>query len=59
MPTFVCPAITTAKVTCVVEAETLEEAKAKFKAGDWDEYDDDGGEVQTVECDWRKTKLDD
>jgi hypothetical protein len=58
MPMFVCPAIVTSKVTCVVEAASLEEAKAKFKAGEWDEYDDDGGEVQTVECNWQNTKSD-
>lgn len=55
---WVCPAIVTSKVTCYVEAETLDAAKAKFKAGAWEDYDEDGGEVQSVECDWKQTTPD-
>jgi len=58
MPHYICDAIVTSKVTCTIEADTLEEARAKAKCGDWDEYDEDGGEVQSVECDLKTVRPD-
>ncbi len=51
MPKFICDAVVTSSVTCHVEAKDLEEAKLKFRKGEWDDYDEDGGEVQKVDCD--------
>jgi hypothetical protein len=50
MKKFICEATVTSKVTCYVEANSLEDAKDMFKAGDWEDYDDDGGTVQSVDC---------
>lgn len=38
--------------------DAWDEAREKFRTGDWDEYDEDGGEVQSVECDTPRTRLD-
>lgn len=46
---FICDATTTTKVVCAVEASSLEEARALFKDGKWDDYDE--GETIDVSCD--------
>lgn len=58
MPVYKCEATVTSAVTCTVEAASLEEAKQKFKSGDWEDYDEDGGEVQEVRCDLSTVELD-
>ena len=52
MPQFKTSAREVRYVTVTVEAKDIDEAKRKFKSGDWDEIDPDmDAETEKVDCD--------
>lgn len=57
MPRFTCEAVVVVKTVCIVEADSEAEAKAKFKAGEWDEHVGlEHCEVSKIVCDAQTTR---